>query len=104
MWTCCRDKRICGSSTADPHAPAAEGHDGPAGACDAAAAGDLDGEAAVWRAPVRAAITPTRTATTTTPATAHTHRGGRGQPPNSTTSSDGTTHLALIVAAGIRGT
>src|SRR6516162_5248032 len=98
MWTGCRHKRICGRSTADPHAPAAEGHGGPAGVCDGAAAGELDGEAAAVRcAPVRATMTPARTATTATPATTHTHRGGRGQPPNSTTSSDGTTHLALIV-------
>src|SRR5690348_47150 len=35
--------------------------------------------------------TPASTAAATTPATTHTHCGGRGQPPNSATSSDGIT-------------
>src|SRR6516164_9860410 len=101
MWTGCRDKWICGRSTADWHAPAAEGHCGPAGVCAAAAVGDLDGEAAaVWCAPVRATTTLARTAATAIPATAHTHFGGRGQPPNSTTSSDGTAHPRLMLRRG----
>src|SRR6185312_8116188 len=86
----CRAKWIRGSSTVDPHAPATEGHGGPAGAGDAAAVGELDvEEATVWCAPAWPTTTPARTADAAIPATAHTHRGGRGQPPNSTTSSDG---------------
>jgi hypothetical protein len=59
-------------------------------------------EAAAWCGPVRATTTPTSNATTASPATAHTHRGGRGQPPNSITSCDVTSYLAPIVSAGIR--
>src|SRR5215471_16516552 len=103
MWTGCRDKWICGRSTADWHAPAAEGHCGPAGACAAAAVGDLDGEATLWCAPVRATSTPARTVATPIPATAHTHFGGRGQPPNSTMSSDGTAHPRPHGSAGAEG-
>jgi hypothetical protein len=47
-------------------------------------------EAAAWRGPARTASTPASTATAANPATTHTHRGGWGQPPNSVTSSAGT--------------
>src|SRR5690242_12161131 len=60
----------------------------------------VDEEAAAWCGPVRATTTPTSNATTASPATAHTHRGGRGQPPNSITSCDVTSYLASIVGAG----
>ena len=86
-----------------PHPSAAEDHritDPVAGVSttgdgDAAAVGDVDREkAAAWCGPVPAISAPTSAATAATPATAHTHRrGGRGQPPNSTT-SDGTAHLS----------
>src|SRR6516225_8877454 len=57
-------------------------------------------EPAAWCSPVRPTATPASTATTAIPATAHTHFGGRGQPPNSTTSSDGTTHPRLMLRRG----
>ena len=51
-------------------------------------------ETGAWCGPVRATTTTTSTATTASPAAAHTHCGGRGQPPNSVTSCDVTPYLA----------
>jgi hypothetical protein len=57
------------------------------------AAGGFGGEEAAARCgPPRATTTPASTAPTATAAIAHTHRGGRGQLPNSTGSL--TAHLA----------
>jgi hypothetical protein len=73
------------------------------GTGDAAAAAGRDrAEPALSWGPARATATPASAATVATPATAHTHRGGRGQPPNSVTPSDGTAHLAPIVSGGSR--
>src|SRR5215469_4108937 len=76
-----------------PHAPWTGGENAtgagsgmrPPGTGTVAAA---DGEAVRWCGLVRAATTPTSNATTASPATAQTHLGGRGQPPNSITSCD----------------